>query len=74
MNIAASDSSQVTRYRFEDHEVADFNVGSDATDVLQLAKVALELKLSSDSLSGYVTLPIARVIEINDEGRGGDPR
>jgi len=69
MNIAASDSSQVTRYRFEDHEVADFNVGSDATDVLQLAKVALELKLSSDSLSGYVTLPIARVIEINDEGR-----
>ncbi|OLQ69950.1 type VI secretion system-associated protein [Photobacterium proteolyticum] len=69
VNIAAADSTQVTRYHFEDREVADYAVGSDAVDVLQLAKLSLELKLSGDSLSGYLTLPVARVIEVTDEGR-----
>jgi len=68
-NITSPESPKVTRYCFDDHEVADSTVGTDATEVLQLAQLSLELKLSSDSLSGYVTLPIARVIELSEEGR-----
>lgn len=69
INISEQGSSQVTRYNFCDHQVSDSVVGSESTEILQLAQLSPELKLSSDSLSGYVTVPIARVIELTDEGK-----
>ncbi|MGF1725732.1 type VI secretion system baseplate subunit TssK [Photobacterium nomapromontoriensis] len=69
VNISTQDSPQITRYRFDDHEVADSAIGTEATEVLQLSQLAVELKLASDSLSGYITLPVARVREVTEEGR-----
>ncbi|KLV03729.1 type VI secretion protein [Photobacterium aquae] len=69
VNISAPGSSQITRYWFDDHEVADSAIGTDATEVLQLSQLAVVLKLASESLSGYITLPIARIHEVTDEGR-----
>ncbi|MGF1702372.1 type VI secretion system baseplate subunit TssK [Photobacterium makurazakiensis] len=69
LNISEKDTSQVTRFWFTDHEVTDSTIGSGATEVLQLSQLSIELKLASDSLSGYITVPIARVIELSDEGR-----
>ncbi|PSU34128.1 type VI secretion system baseplate subunit TssK [Photobacterium lutimaris] len=69
VNISEQGSTQITRYGFSDHDVADTNVGTDSLEVLQLAQLTLEFKLSRDSLSGYITLPIARVIEVSEEGK-----
>ena len=69
VNTSPADSAQVTRYRFDDHEVVDSLIGPDATEVLQLSQMSVELKLSSESLSGYVAIPIARIIEVTEEGR-----
>lgn len=69
INISEKNSHKITRFTFADHEVADINVGTDSLEVLQLAQLTPELKLSRDSLSGYITLPIARVIEVTEEGK-----
>lgn len=58
----------ITRYHFSDHEVVDTTVGTDSSEVLQLAKLGLELKLGSESLSGYDTIAIAKVISVSEEG------
>ncbi len=68
LNVSAAGSC-VTRYRFVDHEVVDTNIGNDAVEVVQLAQAGFELKLESDSLSGYDTLAIAKIVEVSEEGK-----
>lgn len=68
MNVSAQANS-VTRYRFVDHEVADTSLGNDAIEVLQLAQAGFELKLESDNLSGYTTLPVAKISAVSKEGQ-----
>lgn len=68
MNISASDDS-VVRYKISDHDAIDTCLDTDSLETIQVARLALELKLESDNLAGYDVLPIARVISVSDEGQ-----
>jgi type VI secretion system protein ImpJ len=68
LNVAAQNNN-IARFRVADHEAVDTNVGVDATEVIQVAQLGLELKLESDNLAGYDTLAIARVSSVSDEGQ-----
>ncbi|GAA6171788.1 type VI secretion system baseplate subunit TssK [Colwellia sp. KU-HH00111] len=68
LNISNGDTEQITRYHFHDHNIIDTSVGSDATEVLQVGKLQCQLKLQSEDRAGYVSIGIARVIEVSDEG------
>ncbi|OAN11055.1 type VI secretion protein [Photobacterium jeanii] len=65
--ISTADNKQITRYRYKDQTVVD-NSGELGEEVLQLASLVVELKLDNDRLTGYYTLPIARIIEVTNEG------
>ncbi|PMG75179.1 type VI secretion system-associated protein [Shewanella sp. 10N.286.51.B7] len=68
LNISSEEQNQITRYVFDDHNIVDTSFGSDATEVLQVAKLDCRLKLQSEDRSGYVSIAIARVIDVSDEG------
>ncbi|WP_394495565.1 type VI secretion system baseplate subunit TssK [Shewanella sp. ENK2] len=68
LNISSSEQNQITRYLYEDHNIVDTSVGSDAMEVLQVAKFDCRLKLQSEDRSGYVSIAIARVIDVSEEG------
>ncbi|WP_428464319.1 type VI secretion system baseplate subunit TssK [Photobacterium kagoshimensis] len=65
--ISTLGDNQVTRYHFKDQTIVDTS-GNLGEEVLQLASLTVELKLDSERLTGFYTLPIARVIEVTDEG------
>lgn len=67
-NISIQEDSQVTRYFFQDFNVIDNSGGMDE-EILQLAELSIELKLDSEQLNGYYTVPIARIIEVTEEGK-----
>ncbi len=68
MNVSANDES-VVRYKIADHEVVDTCLDANSFETIQVARLALELKLESDNLAGYDVLPIARVVSVTDEGQ-----
>ena len=68
VNISSSEQNQITRYIYEDHNIVDTSVGSDAMEVLQVAKLDCRFKLQSEDRSGYVSIAIARVIDVSEEG------
>ncbi|UJF20481.1 type VI secretion system baseplate subunit TssK [Shewanella sp. OMA3-2] len=68
LNISSIEQNQITRYVFDDHNIVDTSVGSDAMEVLQVAKLDCRLKLQNEDRSGYVSIAIARVIDVSDEG------
>ncbi len=75
LNLAAAGAESVTRYIFQDHEITDETLGGDAREILQLAQLSVTLKLESDDLSGYISMPLVRVKEISDDGEVKlDPR
>lgn len=65
--ISPLGDNQVTRYYFKDKTIVDTS-GNLGEEVLQLAALSVELKLDSERLTGFYTLPIARVVEVTDEG------
>ncbi|WP_022944416.1 type VI secretion system baseplate subunit TssK [Pseudoalteromonas ruthenica] len=67
-NISADGDGMITRYRFADHTCADVSLGSDAQESVQIAALHSQLKRHNDDRAGYICLPIARVIEVSDEG------
>ncbi|UXI02680.1 type VI secretion system baseplate subunit TssK [Photobacterium sp. TY1-4] len=69
LNLSDLNSTKVTRFHFEDHEIVDNSVGSEASEIIQVTKYSLELTTDENSLSGYVVLPIARIKEVDDDGK-----
>ncbi|SBS34799.1 hypothetical protein MSP8887_03258 [Marinomonas spartinae] len=68
VNVSSIDDSQVTRFKLEDLTVSDDCLGRDSDEVIQISKLNCRLMLSSDDVSGYVVLPVARIIEVSNEG------
>lgn len=67
VNIAAPGSGQVARYLLLDEPLLDDSIDDGEEETLGLAYLNPCLKLGRDDLSGYVTLPVARVIEVINE-------
>ncbi|WP_159819849.1 type VI secretion system baseplate subunit TssK [Colwellia sp. 20A7] len=68
LNISNGDSTLITRYHYHDHNIIDTSIGSEATEVLQIGKLHCQFKLQSEDRSGYVSIAIARVVEVSEEG------
>ncbi len=68
LNIAPSENNTLTRYRYQDHNIVDTSIGSDAVEVLQVAKLNCQLKLESEERAGYVSIAIARIVDVSNEG------
>ncbi|RCU52740.1 MULTISPECIES: type VI secretion system baseplate subunit TssK [Corallincola] len=68
LNLSAVEDGQVTRFQYADHEVIDVSVGCDAAETLQLARLVMSLKLEGDEMAGYTFMPIAKVLEVTEEG------
>ncbi|XPF94925.1 type VI secretion system baseplate subunit TssK [Colwellia sp. RE-S-Sl-9] len=68
LNISDLSDNQITRFFYNDHNIIDTSVGSDAMEVLQVGKLHCKFKLQQEDRSGYVSIAIAKVIEVSDEG------
>ncbi|XQW83493.1 type VI secretion system baseplate subunit TssK [Thalassotalea piscium] len=68
LNISNGEGSQITRYHYHDHNIVDTSIGSEASEILQIGKLNCQFKLQNEDRSGYVSIAIARVIEVSDEG------
>lgn len=68
LNISSEAGSHISRYRYAEHSVADNSLSDDATEVLQLAKLRLLLKLESDDRGGFICIPLARIREVSEQG------
>ncbi|MCH2089634.1 type VI secretion system baseplate subunit TssK [Pseudoalteromonas sp.] len=68
INLSSKDDELVTRYRVADLSVSDDSLGSQAQEMIQVAKLHSRLMLMSDDTSGYVLLPLARITEVTSEG------
>ncbi|GAA5217862.1 type VI secretion system baseplate subunit TssK [Corallincola platygyrae] len=67
--ISSEDEKAVTRFHFKDHQVTDISIGIEANEILQLAGLSCELKLEGEDLAGYVAMPIAKILEVSEEGK-----
>ncbi|KGK12055.1 type VI secretion system baseplate subunit TssK [Vibrio navarrensis] len=67
-NVSAVSDAQVTRYKFVEADITD-NVSGMDEEVVQLAGLSFEIKVTNDSLPGYVSLPIARIRQVSTEGQ-----
>ena len=68
LNISSDEENLITRYRYNDHNIVDTCVGADAMEVLQVAKLNCQLKLQSEDRAGYLSIAIARIIDVSEEG------
>lgn len=68
LNIADGGSQAVTRFVYGEAELTDTTVGNDARELVQLARLAPLLLLDGQERAGFVTLPIARIVDVGDEG------
>ena len=68
LNISNGEETLITRYHYHDHNIIDTTIGSDATEVLQIGKLHCQFKLQDEDRSGYVSIAIARIIEVSEEG------
>ncbi|WP_018693237.1 type VI secretion system baseplate subunit TssK [Algicola sagamiensis] len=69
LNISENGNMTITRFQYEDHTSTDISVGSEAQELLQVAKLNLSFKLSSEDLTGFITMPVARILEVTGEGQ-----
>ncbi|WP_076918765.1 type VI secretion system baseplate subunit TssK [Pseudoalteromonas sp. SK18] len=69
INISSADDNTVTRYKLNDLSVSDDLLGAQSQEIIQVAKVYSKLMLSSDDHSGYIVLPLARIIDVSSEGQ-----
>ncbi|WP_028773292.1 type VI secretion system baseplate subunit TssK [Shewanella waksmanii] len=67
-NISAGEQRTITRFHFDDHNIVDTSVGAEAMEVLQVAKLNCRLKLQAEDRAGYVSIAIARIVDVSDEG------
>ncbi|HEY0922254.1 type VI secretion system baseplate subunit TssK [Rheinheimera pacifica] len=67
-NISSDSGSHISRYSYAEHSVADNSLSEDATEVLQLAKLRLLLKLESEDRGGFICIPLARIREVSEQG------
>lgn len=68
VNLSAEEEKMVTRYKLHDLTVSDDLLGSQSQEIIQVAKIHSKLMLSSDDHSGYIVLPLARIVEVSSEG------
>ncbi|MCE9687192.1 type VI secretion system baseplate subunit TssK [Shewanella sp. AS16] len=68
LDIAPADSGNITRFHFFDKAVADNSLAEESTEMIQLAKLRLVLKLESEDRGGYVSMPIACIREVSEQG------
>jgi len=69
INISAPEENIVTRYKLHDLSVSDDLIGSQSQEIIQVAKTFSKLVLSSDDHSGYILLPLAKILDVSSEGR-----
>ncbi|WP_087020903.1 type VI secretion system baseplate subunit TssK [Thaumasiovibrio subtropicus] len=67
LNVADEESNAITRYRFHDHNLVDETDGQDE-ETVQLAKLNCSLKLTNEPVSGFHSIPVARVNSVTGEG------
>ncbi|WDE13875.1 type VI secretion system baseplate subunit TssK [Thalassomonas haliotis] len=68
LNISCAEDKLITRYNYTDHHIVDTSVGSDAMEVLQVAKLNCQLKLQSEDRAGYLSIAVARISDVSEEG------
>ncbi|MCG6201232.1 type VI secretion system baseplate subunit TssK [Psychromonas antarctica] len=68
LNISGYLDPVITRYKYDDQSVMDTNIGSDAIEIVQVAKLNCLLKLENEDRSGYISFAIARIVEVSEEG------
>ena len=68
LNISCGQDKLITRYKYTDHNIVDTSIGSDAMEVLQVAKLNCQLKLQSEDRSGYLSIAVARIADVSEEG------
>ncbi len=66
-NVATHDEDLVTRYTYQDYTITDNVTGQDE-EVLQLAALRVQIKITNDPLPGYLSIRIARIREVTSEG------
>jgi len=69
VNLSSLEENAVTRYKLGDLKVSDDNLGTQSQETIQVAKIHCQLILASDDTSGFIVLPLARIIEVTNEGR-----
>jgi len=68
LNVSDISDPSITRYKFHDQNVMDTTIGSDGLETLQLGQLNCQLKMQSEDRSGYISFPIAKIIEVTEEG------
>ncbi len=69
LNIIAEDTEDsIARYRSVYKEVTDTSIENLPVEAISLAKLACEYKLETDDLTGYVSIPVARIVNVTDTG------
>lgn len=67
VNMAAAASSQIARFTLKDAALLDDSLADGEEEVLGLAYLNPCLRLGREDLAGYVTLPVARIVEVCNE-------
>lgn len=67
-NITDAAANDITRFSYADHNVSDNSLAEEARELLQLAKLKLIYKLGSEDRGGFISLPIARIKELTEQG------
>ncbi|WP_435237784.1 type VI secretion system baseplate subunit TssK [Psychromonas sp. PT13] len=68
LNISDISDTNITRYKYHDQNIIDTSVGSDAIETVQVGQLNCQIKLQNEDRSGYISFPIARIIEVTEEG------
>ncbi|EKO3564623.1 type VI secretion system baseplate subunit TssK [Vibrio metschnikovii] len=66
-NISSAEDRQVTRYKFIESNITDNVLGIDE-EIVQLAGLKCEIRVSNEDIPGYICLPIARIRQVTEEG------
>lgn len=66
--INSDDEGVIARYANVYKDVIDNSLASLPAEAIAVAKLKTELKLADEDLTGYVAIPIARVINVTDSG------
>ncbi|NNG05227.1 MAG: type VI secretion system baseplate subunit TssK [Inquilinus sp.] len=64
---AADQEETVARYATSEFEAVDTNAGSETVAPVQVGKLRLRYGLQTDELAGYVTIGVARIVEVRPD-------
>ena len=64
----SSEPDKISRYGYAEHSVSDNSLAEESTELLQLARLRLLFKLESDDRGGFISLPVARIREVSEQG------